>query len=104
MGDYPYILVSNSTLTVTILSQFYYYIETRQLLCIINQLTGFSMSVTLAWYGLIAKVCLVVKPSENVHCVKSACIRCFYGPYFPPFGLNMDQKNSRYGHFSRSDF
>ena len=27
-------------------------------------------------------------------------IRSFSGPYFPEFGLNTDQKNSEYGHFS----
>ena len=26
----------------------------------------------------------------------------FFGPYFPAFGLNMDRKNSEYGHFSPS--
>ena len=26
----------------------------------------------------------------------------FSGPYLPAFGLNTDQKNSKYGHFSRS--
>ena len=25
-----------------------------------------------------------------------------FGPYFPAFGLNTDQKNSEYGHFPRS--
>ena len=29
-------------------------------------------------------------------------IRSFSGPYFPAFELNADQKNSKYGHFSRS--
>ena len=45
------------------------------------------------------------------HCMKSVCV---FGPYFPSFGLNTercysvrmcentDQKNSEYGHFSRS--
>ena len=36
------------------------------------------------------------------HCVKSVRIRSFSGPYFPSFGLNTHQKNSEYGHFSRS--
>ena len=35
------------------------------------------------------------------HYVKSVRIRNFPGPYFPAFGLNTDQKNSEYGHFSR---
>ena len=33
------------------------------------------------------------------HCVKSVRIRGYSGPYFPAFGLNMDQNNSEYGHF-----
>ena len=40
---------------------------------------------------------------SRIRCVKSVRIRSFYGPYFPTFGLNTDQKNSKYGHFSRSD-
>ena len=36
------------------------------------------------------------------HCVKSVGIRGFSGPYCPVFGLNKGQKNSKYGHFSRS--
>ena len=34
------------------------------------------------------------------HCMKSVHIRSFSGLYFLKFGLNMDQKNSEYGHFS----
>ena len=34
--------------------------------------------------------------------MKSICIRSFFGPYFPTFGLNTDQKNLEYGHVSRS--
>ena len=37
------------------------------------------------------------------HCVKGVRIRSFCSPYFPAFGLNTDQKNSKYGHFSRSE-
>ena len=33
--------------------QWYTHIETSQLICSANQLTGFYMSVTLTWYGLI---------------------------------------------------
>ena len=40
--------------------------------------------------------------SVSKHCVKSIHIWSFSGPYFPAFGLNTDQKNSEYGHFSRS--
>ena len=36
------------------------------------------------------------------HCIKIVRIRSFLGPYFPAFGLNTDQKNFEYGHFSRS--
>ena len=38
----------------------------------------------------------------HLQCVKSVRIWIFSGPYFPPFRLNADQKNSEYGHFSRS--
>ena len=34
--------------------------------------------------------------------MKSIRIRSFSGPYFNAFGLNTGQKNSEYGHFSRS--
>ena len=34
--------------------------------------------------------------------VKGVRIRSYSGPYFPAFGLNTDQNNSEYGHFSRS--
>ena len=34
--------------------------------------------------------------------VKSVRIRSYSGPYFFAFGLNTDQNNSEYGHFSRS--
>ena len=40
----------------------------------------------------------------SIHCVKRVRIRSFSGPYFPAFGPNTDQKNSEYGHFSRSDW
>ena len=36
---------------------------------------------------------------ERYHCGKIVRIRSFSGPYFPEYGLNMDQKNSEYGHF-----
>ena len=41
---------------------------------------------------------------SSSHCVKSVHIRSFSGPYFPAFGLNTDQKNSEYGHFSHIVF
>ena len=34
--------------------------------------------------------------------MKSVCIWRFSGPCFAVFGLNTDQKHSKYGHFSRS--
>ena len=42
----------------------------------------------LKWYGL--------------HCLKSVRIRSFSGPYSVRMRENADQKNSKYGHFSRS--
>ena len=54
--------------------------------------------------------------SKAKHCMKSVRILSFSGPYFPVFGLNTeihsviqisvyssDQKNSKYGHFLRSE-
>ena len=32
------------------------------------------------------------------------CLHRFSGQYFPTFGLYTDQRNSEYGHFSRSEF
>ena len=43
-----------------------------------------------------------MKVPDNQHCVKSVRISSFSVPYFPTFGLNKDQKNSEYGHFSHS--
>ena len=37
------------------------------------------------------------------HTVRSVSNWSFSGPYFPAFGLDMDKKNSEYGHFSRSE-
>ena len=39
---------------------------------------------------------------QGVHCVKNVNICSFSGPYFSAFRLNTGQKNSEYGHFSRS--
>ena len=55
----------------------------------------------------------LLKNAGIIHCVKSVRIRSFSGPHFPAFGLNTErysvhmrentyQKNSEYGHFSRS--
>ena len=39
----------------------------------------------------------------RIKCVKSVPILSHSGPYFPSFGLNTDQNNSEYRHFSSSD-
>ena len=44
------------------------------------------------------------KFEKDIHYVKKVCIWSFSGPYFPTFRLNMNQKNSEYEQFSRSDF
>ena len=44
----------------------------------------------------------ILHSATKFHYVKSIRIRSFAGPYFPTFGLNTDQKNSQYGHFSLS--
>ena len=41
---------------------------------------------------------------SSIHCVKSVGIRSYSGSCFPAFGLNTDQNNSEYGHFSRDDY
>ena len=41
---------------------------------------------------------------EKHHCVKSDRIRSYSGPNYPACGLNTDQNNSEYGHFSRSAY
>ena len=46
----------------------------------------------------------MIRKTQNkvYHYVKSFRIRSFFGPYFPAFGLNTDQKNSEYRNISRS--
>ena len=52
---------------------------------------------------IASQICLhSILTCDYPHCVKIVRIRCFFGPHFPAFGLNTDQKNSEYGHFSRS--
>ena len=41
---------------------------------------------------------------QRRHCVKSAGIRSFSGPHLVQIRENTDQKNSKYGHFSRSAY
>ena len=43
--------------------------------------------------------CIIILISLN-----SVHIRSFFGPYFPTFGLNKDQRNSKYRHFSSSTY
>ena len=38
-----------------------------------------------------------------IHYLKGVLIRRFSGPYFPTFKVNVEQKISQNGHFSRSD-
>ena len=45
-----------------------------------------------------------ISNEKSSHCVKSVRIRSYSGPFFPTFGLNTDQINSEYGHFSRSEY
>ena len=40
--------------------------------------------------------------TESYHCVKSVRVQSFSGPYSVQMWENTDQKNSEYGHFSRS--
>ena len=39
---------------------------------------------------------------NDLYCVKSARMGSFSGRSFPAFGLNIDQKNPGYRHFSHS--
>ena len=81
-------------------------------------------TATLGWNLLtflrkrIIEILLPLDLNGEQHCVKSARIRSFSGPYFPAIGLNTerypvslcsvqvqknaDQKNFEYGHFLRS--
>ena len=46
----------------------------------------------------------VIRIESSVHhCVKSVRIRSYYRPYSVRTGENTYQKNSEYGHFSRSE-
>ena len=65
----------------------------------------FQMAVEFYTYKIYLRNNTYLCPSSNIHCVKSVRIRSFSGPYFFAFRMreNTDQKNSEYGHFSRSD-
>ena len=41
--------------------------------------------------------------SMTNHCTKSVRIQSYSGPHFPALGMNTDQNNSGYGHFSSSE-
>ena len=49
--------------------------------------------------GVLLSVKLV---AEGIHCVKTVRIRSFTGPCSARKQENAEQKNSEYGHFSRS--
>ena len=52
--------------------------------------TNFSVFHGIHWWNKIKK-----------HCVKCARIRSYSDPYSPTFGLNTDQNNPKFRHFSR---
>ena len=52
-------------------------------------------------HGKISEVSTIF---SNTHCVKSVHNRSYSDPYFPVYGLNMDQNNCECGRFLRSDF
>ena len=55
----------------------------------------------------LLNLCLVKYESSYLkfnHCVKSVRIQRFSGPYSVRMRENKDQKNSEYGHFSRSKY
>ena len=69
--------------------------------------TTFNFRITIKLQAmLLKKICFIFELKvfhlENIHYVKSGCIRSFSGPYFSTFGLKTDQKNCQFGHFSRS--
>ena len=51
-------------------------------------------------YGIIFTILSSCKANDK-HWVKSGRIRSYSFPYFPAFGLNTDQNNSEYGHFTQ---
>ena len=72
--------------------------ETMIILSLIAEILGcflyFILAFKVAWEIL----------SVKAHFVKSVRIRSYSGQIFPAFGLDMDQKNSKYGHFLCSEF
>ena len=58
--------------------------------------------VKFDWTGTFLALTSNIILSNN-HCVESVRIRSFSGPYSVRKRENTDQKNSEYGHFSRSE-
>ena len=48
---------------------------------------------------ILVKFLFDVETGNILHCERSVRIKNFSGPYFPIFGLNVNQKNSEYGDF-----
>ena len=59
----------------------------------------FGHNIAYTRNGINAPIILLL---WRFHYVKSVRNRNFACPYFPPFGLITDQKNSKYGHCSRN--
>ena len=64
----------------------------------------------LCWVAMnIVLIIMLLRKASQIqhfktkHCVKSVHVQSYSGPYFPAFGLNTDQNNSEYGHFSRRE-
>ena len=56
-----------------------------------------SEKLVKKWLRMLQNTIFIADYTEQI-----VRIRSFSGPYFPAFELNADQKNSKYGHFSRS--
>ena len=64
----------------------------------------------LCWVAMnIVLIIMLLRKASQIqhfktkHCVKSVHVQSYSGLYFPAFGLNTDQNNSEYGHFSRRE-
>ena len=60
--------------------------------------SSYKTSLLLSLFPLMFNSFLIY-----THCVKSVGIRSFSGPYSVRMREKTDKKNSKYGHFSRSD-
>ena len=90
-----------------------FHVGTSQLFRRAKEMTGFYMKRNIGQKWVKIRFCSFL----HSYWVKSVRIRSFSGPYFPAFGLNTrdtpylsvfspnledtDQKNAKYGHFSR---